>query len=260
MAGEAARLTGQAAKEVGKVAGPALKQVAGAASDALSGAGVDIAPVAGAAGKTAGVVAGVAKPVLGGALGAAASAAAANPVAATEVALLAAVLALLSPAWAPAAGRLARGYAGDVSALKALDLLMSKEALLVDVRGPAEVVSGGTALLPSGKSNLLACPLDVTASAKLRARLPNAAALEAKTTARIIAAFKAVRGKGQQIIVMDGNGGGLASSVARSLGELGFSNAYVLKGGFQGRGGWKDSGLGVDSTPPPVAGALPGGR
>lgn len=64
-------------------------------------------------------------------------------------------------------------------------------------------------------------------------------------TALEIQALKRVN-KGTKILLLDKSGSGSAKNVAKELANLGFGNAYVISGGFQG---WTSSKLQVK---PPV--------
>ena len=66
-----------------------------------------------------------------------------------------------------------------------------------------------------------------------------------KVTALEIQALKRVN-KGTKILLMDKNGSGTSKAVAKELAALGFGNAFVVAGGFQG---WISSKLQVK---PPV--------
>ena len=71
-------------------------------------------------------------------------------------------------------------------------------------------------------------------------------AVEAESTARIIAALKKVS-KSKPIILLDSNAS-IAKAVARKLCNLGFRTVHIVEGGFDGRGGWVSSGLSVASV------------
>jgi rhodanese-related sulfurtransferase len=77
----------------------------------------------------------------------------------------------------------------------------------------------------------------------LRSAINDPVAVEADSTARIIAALKKVS-KSKPVVLLDANAS-LAKQVARRLSALGFRNVYVAEGGFDGRGGWVSSGLSV---------------
>lgn len=62
-----------------------------------------------------------------------------------------------------------------------------------------------------------------------------------QVTALEIQALKRVN-KGTKILLLDKNGNGASKAVAKELASLGFSNAYVISGGFQG---WVSSKLQV---------------
>lgn len=83
----------------------------------------------------------------------------------------------------------------------------------------------------------------------LRSAINDPVAVEADSTARIIAALKKAN-KGKPIIMLDSNAS-IAKAVARKLSTLGFRAVYVVDGGFDGRGGWVSSGLSVAAVASP---------
>lgn len=62
-----------------------------------------------------------------------------------------------------------------------------------------------------------------------------------QVTALEIQALKRVN-KGTKILLLDKNGNGASKDVAKELANLGFANAFVISGGFQG---WTSSKLQV---------------
>jgi rhodanese-related sulfurtransferase len=77
----------------------------------------------------------------------------------------------------------------------------------------------------------------------LRAAINDPLAVEADSTARIIAALKRAN-KSKPVILLDSNAS-IAKAVARKLCQLGFRSVHIVEGGFDGRGGWVSSGLSV---------------
>lgn len=77
----------------------------------------------------------------------------------------------------------------------------------------------------------------------LRSAINDPLAVEAESTARIIAALKRVS-KSKPIILLDANGS-IAKTVARKLCALGFRSVYVTQGGVDG---WMRSGLSMSEA------------
>ena len=86
----------------------------------------------------------------------------------------------------------------------------------------------------------------LSADRALRAAINDPVAVEAESTARIIAALKKAN-KGKPIILLDSNAS-IAKAVARKLCSLGFRTVHIVEGGFDGRGGWVSSGLAVSAV------------
>ena len=85
-----------------------------------------------------------------------------------------------------------------------------------------------------------------TTDRTLRAAINDPVAVEAESTARIIAALKKAN-KGKPIILLDSNAS-IAKAVARKLCSLGFRTVHIVEGGFDGRGGWVSCGLAVSAV------------
>lgn len=151
-----------------------------------------------------------------------------------------------------------RGYASDLTPGKALDLLSSADGVLVDVRKAAEAEAKGGPVLPKGQgSKLLRVEFDSIADRQLRAAMADPLAVEAETTARIIAALKRTS-SGKPVILLDANAT-TAKLVARKLAALGYRSVHVVENGFDG---WVRAGLATSAPVPemPTRGgfSLPG--
>jgi len=120
--------------------------------------------------------------------------------------------------------------------------------LLVDVRKAAEAEAKGSPVLPKGQaSRLLRVEFDSIADRQLRAAMADPLAVEAETTARIIAALKRTSA-GKPVILLDSNATA-AKLVARKLTALGYRSVHVVENGFDG---WMRAGL---ATAGPTAGS-----
>ena len=127
------------------------------------------------------------------------------------------LLVLSLPLLAPLVGGVLRGYASDVSPLKALDMLREMDALLVDMRPATVVESRGVPALPKGAAGkLVAVAFDSIQDKALRASLNDPASLEAESTARIIAGLKK-SARGKPVILLDAVSLHLHAVPARSL-------------------------------------------
>eukprot|EP00240_Pyramimonas_obovata_P004573 CAMPEP_0118957528 /NCGR_PEP_ID=MMETSP1169-20130426/62150_1 /TAXON_ID=36882 /ORGANISM="Pyramimonas obovata, Strain CCMP722" /LENGTH=400 /DNA_ID=CAMNT_0006905615 /DNA_START=31 /DNA_END=1233 /DNA_ORIENTATION=+ len=164
----------------------------------------------------------------------------------------AAVLVFLSPVWGPALASSIRGYAGDISAASALDLVTQSNVMMVDLRSAEEIAAKGSPLLPRGASKLSLVPVATIMDKRLRGQMSRAASVEVESTAIVIAALKRVT-KGTTVLLLDRKGS-TSKQVARCLSRLGFKKVFVIDGGFEGRGGWIQSSLartapaGIQST------------
>ena len=66
--------------------------------------------------------------------------------------------------------------------------------------------------------------------------------MEANLTALKVASLKGVK-KGTKVLILDANGGGDATKVAKALASQGFGKTFVVQGGFNG---WANAGLAID--------------
>lgn len=78
---------------------------------------------------------------------------------------------------------------------------------------------------------------------QLRGQLRNPGQLETYLTALQVASLKRLS-KTSTVLLLD-RSGGAAKAVAKGLAGRGFRSAYVIAGGFEGRGGWAPSKLPV---------------
>ncbi len=140
----------------------------------------------------------------------------------------------------------AQGYAGDLDARQAWDLLAAdKTAVLVDVRSRAEWTFVGVPSLGAlGKAPLFVSWQNYATAADGRALMvPNP---------DFAAAVAGAVDKDAPVIFIC-RSGGRSRSAAMALTALGFKRAYNLSGGFEGdrdganhrgmTGGWKAAGL-----------------
>lgn len=126
-----------------------------------------------------------------------------------------------------------RGYAGDISAPAALDLVSTRNnTYIIDLRSDREKESAGSLDIP-GNGRLIELPYAAFEDRKLRGQLRNVPALELQTTALLVASLKKL-GKGSTILLVDRNGS-TSKAVAKQLRAKGFRRAFVVASGF---GGW----------------------
>jgi len=127
-----------------------------------------------------------------------------------------------------------------VSPLIALELMSNdNNAVMVDLR--QDVAIRGVPALPKGaQSRLCFVPFDTIEDRALRSAISDPSALEAESTARIIASLKKVA-RSSPVLLFDSNRGE-SKQVARKLAALGFSRVNVVEGGVDA---WVRSGLAV---------------
>uniref|UniRef100_A0ACD5YTV7 Uncharacterized protein n=1 Tax=Avena sativa TaxID=4498 RepID=A0ACD5YTV7_AVESA len=228
-----------------KLASPVVSDATKQATEALKGAGVDPGPVLSALKNLADAAQpaiGAAKPIASGTVETIGSLGSSDYVVAAGAAFLAYVL--LPPAWSLVSFSL-RGYKGDLSPAQALDMVTSKDYILIDVRGEKDKGKDGVPQLPSNaKNKLISLPLEELPN-KIKGMVRNAKRAEAEIAALKISYLKRI-GKGSNIVVMDSYGDS-SKMVAKTLNSVGFKNCWVMAGGFSGRKGWAQSRLGTDS-------------
>jgi rhodanese-related sulfurtransferase len=111
----------------------------------------------------------------------------------------------------------ARGYAGDVGALEAYELVLSGNTNIIDLRSENDKAKSGPNP-PKGRV------LEVDAKGE-----------SVEVTALKVSAMNGV-GKGKKYIIVGGNSKGFA----KALKNKGFNKVFVLKGGY---GAWRNAGL-----------------
>ncbi|XBH79949.1 hypothetical protein VPH35_105799 [Triticum aestivum] len=214
-----------------KLASPVVSDASRQATEALQGAGVDLAPFQSAF-KTVADAAqpafGAAKPIASETVQTIGSLEGTDYVVAAGAAFLAYLL--LPPAWSLLSYGL-RGYKGDLSPAQALDMVASQGYLIIDVRTENDKAKAGVPQLPSNaKNKIIALPcalfpflprnLTITATPcfiqlhffcsvrleelpnKIKGMVRNAKRAEAEIAALKISYFKRIR-KGSNIVVMD---------------------------------------------------------
>jgi hypothetical protein len=236
-------------KSIGAEAGKNVDVAIKAAQGAVKSTGIDTAPIESVSKSAAGVAksaASAAEPALVGALNSVNDYITHLPSAVTTGAsALAALAVVTSPLWWDAFVRSARGYAGDVTAVQAYDDAVSGSAYIVDLRS-VKAQERGVPKVRGGRV-LLVPPVTVDDGA-LRGRLADAAALEIRSTAVVVAALKKI-GKSSRVILM----GPSAKAVAGALTAMGFGEVYVMEGEFDKKRGWVESGLATEAGPEAAA-------
>ena len=231
-----------AAKESVRIATPLVEGGLRSAAKQLQGSGVDVDGALKSAAAAAKATAPVAQEAASAVSGAVSSLLQGDPATLSSAVGAAALALLLTPLLVPLLAGLLRGYAADLTPAQTLDLLSQGDALLVDIRKTSELEAKGVPVLPRGQAGKLArVEFDSISDRALRSAMSDPQAVEADSTARIIADLKKAS-KGKPLILMDANAS-LAKLVARKLAALGFRKVYVIEGGFEGRGGWVSAGL-----------------
>ena len=212
---------------VGRAAGPivsdAASKVSGAASGAANSAGaaikaqgIDVEPAVSIVGKAAGAVGAAASSVLPSVDDVTGFLTTASPTELAEVAGGAAAIYLLSPVLLGVLGGVLRGYAGSTRPVEAYDLVTSGKCVIVDIRADT---GRGEIKVPRGK--VLSIPRE-----KLSGSF--AGDVEANLTALKVASLKGVK-KGTKVLILDANGGGDATKVAKALASQGFGKTFVVQ-------------------------------
>ncbi|PON92712.1 Rhodanese-like domain containing protein [Trema orientale] len=238
----------QAGEQALKIASPVVSEASKKAQEAIESSGLDTEPVisaaktvAGAAQQTTKVIEGV-KPIASSTVETISSSDPLTIVGSAGVLFLAYLL--LPPVWSAISFNL-RGYQGELTPAQTLDLISTKNYVLIDIRTENEKDKAGIPRLPSSaKSKLIAIPLEELPS-KLRGLVKNAKKLQAEIAALKISYLKRVN-KGTNIVILDSYSDS-AKIVARTLNSLGFKNSWTVADGFSGSRGWLQSRLGTDS-------------
>ncbi|KDP20060.1 hypothetical protein JCGZ_05829 [Jatropha curcas] len=238
----------QVGDEALKIASPAISEASRKAQEAVQNIGIDTQPVvsaaktaADAAQQTTKVIEDV-KPVASSTVETILSA---DPVVivGTAGAIFLAYL-LFPPVWSALSFSL-RGYQGELTPAQTLDLITTRNHVMIDIRSEKDKDKTGIPRLPSSaKNKMIAIPLEELPS-KLRGLVRNVKKVEAEIAAIKISYLKKIN-KGTNIIILDSYSDS-AKLVARALTSLGFKNCWIVADGFSGSRGWLQSRLGTDS-------------
>uniref|UniRef100_A0A5B6YHD0 Putative extracellular calcium sensing receptor n=1 Tax=Davidia involucrata TaxID=16924 RepID=A0A5B6YHD0_DAVIN len=238
----------QAGEQAVKIASPVISEASKKAQEAIQSSGFDTEPVltaaktvADAAQQTAKVIE-EAKPIASSAVETISSA---EPIVivGTAGALFLTYL-LLPPIWSAISFNL-RGYKGELTPARTLDLISTRNHLMIDIRSEEDKDKAGIPRLPSSdKNRMFAIPLEELPS-KLRGLVRNVKKVEAEIAAVKISNLKKIN-KGSNIVILDAYSDS-AKVVARALTSLGFKNCWTVADGFSGSRGWLRSQLGTDS-------------
>jgi len=135
---------------------------------------------------------------------------------------------LLLPFAGAQLGKTLRGYAGELSPPEALDMLMKDgNSVILDIRTQEEQEAKGILDLPNKSRKQL---INMERTVLERGQFTNNFATEAQITAVQAAALKSTK-QGKNLIVLDQTNK-QAKAVAKELAKLGYSNVFVVKGGF----------------------------
>ncbi|KAK3040890.1 hypothetical protein RJ639_027885 [Escallonia herrerae] len=235
----------KAGEQAVKIASPAISEASKKAQEAIRSSGFDTEPVLTAA-KTVADAAQettkVAKPI---ASSTAETITSADPtvIIGTGGAIVLAYF-LLPPVWSAISFSL-RGYKGELTPAQTLDLISTKNHIMIDIRSEKDKDKSGVPRLPSSaKNKMVAIPLEELPS-KLRSLVRNVKKVEAEIAAIKISYLKKLN-KGSSIVIMDSYSDS-AKLVAKTLTSLGFKNCWIMADGFSGGKGWLQSRLGTDS-------------
>ncbi|XP_042496447.1 calcium sensing receptor, chloroplastic [Macadamia integrifolia] len=231
-----------------KVASPAISEASKKSQEAIQSSGFDTEPVVGAAKTVAGVAQQTTK-VIEGAKPIASSTVdtilSTDPVTlATTAGALFLVYLLLPPVWSVISFGL-RGYKGELTPAQTLDLLSTRNHLLIDIRSEKDKNKAGVPRLPSSvKNKMISVPLEELPT-KLKGLVRSVKKLEAEIVALKISFLKRIN-KGSNIVIM-GSYSDTEKTVAKALTSFGFKNCWIMADGFSGNKGWLSSQLGADS-------------
>ncbi|KAL7114786.1 hypothetical protein ACP275_04G143400 [Erythranthe tilingii] len=238
----------QAGEQALKIASPVVSEASKKAQEAIQSSGFDTQPVISAAKTVADAaqqttrVIDEAKPLATSTVETISSA---EPVVilATGGALVVAYL-LLPPILSAISFNF-RGYQGQLTPAQSLDLMSTKNYIMIDIRSEKDKDKAGIPRLPSSaKSKLISIPLEELPS-KLKSLVRNVKKVEAELVALKISYLKKVN-TGSNIVILDSYSDS-AKTVAKTLTKLGFKNCWIVADGFSGGKGWMQSRLGTDS-------------
>ncbi|XP_062116886.1 calcium sensing receptor, chloroplastic [Humulus lupulus] len=238
----------QAGEQALKIASPFVSEVSKTAQEAIQSSGFDTQPVvtaaktiAGAAQQTSSVIEGV-KPIASSTFETISSSDPLTIVGSAGALFL--TYLLFPPVWSVISFNF-RGYKGQLTPAQTLDLISTKNYIMIDIRTEKEKDKAGIPRLPSNaKIQVIAIPLEELPS-KLRGLVRNVKKLQAEIAALKISYLKRVN-KGSSIVILDSYLDS-AKIVARTLTSLGFKNCWTVADGFSGSRGWLQSRLGIDS-------------
>ncbi|CAK9139312.1 unnamed protein product [Ilex paraguariensis] len=138
-----------------------------------------------------------------------------------------------------------RGYKGDLTPAQTLDLISTRNYIMIDIRSEKDKDKAGIPRLPSSaKKKMIAIPLEELPT-KLKGLVRNVKKVEAELVALKISYLKKIN-KGSNLVIMDSYSDS-AKLVARALNSLGFKNCWIMRDGFLGGSGWLQSRLGADT-------------
>ncbi|KAL3512318.1 hypothetical protein ACH5RR_025035 [Cinchona calisaya] len=238
----------QAGEQALKLASPAISEASKKAQEAIESSGFDTEPVITAA-KTVSNVAQQTTKVIEDAKPIASSAvetiSSADPITVVYAGGSLLLLYLLFPPVFSAISYSLRGYKGDLTPAQTLDLMSTKNYILIDIRSEKDKDKAGVPRLPSNaRNNIIAIPLEELPT-KFRSLVRSVKKVEAELVALKISYLKKIN-KGSNIVIMDSYSD-TAKIVARTLTNLGFKNTWTMADGFSGSKGWLQSRLGIDS-------------
>ena len=137
---------------------------------------------------------------------------------------------------------LTRGASIEVSALDALDDILLKGALLVDIRSASDAAARGVVLPGRATRSLVSAPLDAGELGVERGKIRDAKRVELALWALKVANLKAVSGRTLYLLGANGRD---AVAAAGALSRAGIRSVRVVAGGYQS---WERSSLPVQST------------
>ncbi|KAJ6868608.1 calcium sensing receptor [Populus alba x Populus x berolinensis] len=195
----------QAGEQAVKIASPAISEASKKAQEAIQSTGIDTEPVlsaaktvVGAAQQTTKVIE-EAKPIASSTVEAITSA---DPVVIVGAAGAVFLAYLLFPSIWSAVSFGLRGYKGEITPAQVLDLLSTKNYIMIDIRSEKDKEKAGIPRLPSSaKNQMVSVPLEELPS-KLKGIVRNVKKLEAEIAALKISYLKKIN-KGSNIVIMD---------------------------------------------------------
>ncbi|KAL0380641.1 UNVERIFIED_CONTAM: Calcium sensing receptor, chloroplastic [Sesamum angustifolium] len=135
--------------------------------------------------------------------------------------------------------------AGELTPAQTLDLMCTKNYIMIDIRSEKDKDKAGIPRLPSSaKNKLISIPLEELPS-KIRSLVRSVKKVEAELVALKISYLKKIN-KSSNIVILDSYSDS-AKIVAKTLTKLGFKNCWIVTDGFSGSKGWLQSLLGTDS-------------